>query len=53
MMKLNKDKTAVIVNDTLTLAGIPKEAFDYRLGDRPVSGDDGQAQRHHERPEPR
>lgn len=33
-MKLNKAKTAVIVNDTLTLAGIPPETFDYRLGNR-------------------
>src|SRR5262249_15560371 len=33
-MRLSKDKTAVRVNDSLTLAGIPKEAFDYRLGNR-------------------
>ncbi len=33
-MRLNKDKTAVIVNGALTLAGIPPEAFDYRLGNR-------------------
>ncbi|MBC7817957.1 MAG: hypothetical protein IAG10_13785 [Planctomycetaceae bacterium] len=33
-MKLTKDKTAVIVNPSLTLAGIPPEAFEYRLGNR-------------------
>ncbi len=33
-MKLSKDRTAVIVNDSLTLAGIPPEAFDYKLGNR-------------------
>lgn len=33
-MKLSKDKTAVIVNPSLTLAGIPPEAFEYRLGNR-------------------
>jgi predicted helicase len=33
-MKLNKDKTALRVNDSLTLAGIPSEAFEYRLGNR-------------------
>lgn len=33
-MKLTKDKTAVIVNPSLTLAGIPPEAFQYRLGNR-------------------
>ena len=33
-MKLNKDKTALIVNDSLTLAGIPTDAFVYRLGNR-------------------
>ena len=33
-MKLSPDKTAVVVNEALTLAGIPKEAFDYRLGNR-------------------
>ena len=33
-MRLSKDKTAVIYNDFLTLAGIPNEAFDYRLGNR-------------------
>ena len=33
-MRLNKDKTAVVVNEALTLAGIPPEAFDYRLGNR-------------------
>jgi len=33
-MRLNKDKTAIIYNDFLTLNGIPKEAFSYRLGNR-------------------
>jgi predicted helicase len=33
-MKLNKEKDAVLYNDFLTLAGIPPETFDYRLGNR-------------------
>jgi len=33
-MRLNKDKTALKVNDYLTLADIPPEAFEYRLGNR-------------------
>ena len=33
-MKLTPDKTAVIVNESLTLAGIPQECFKYRLGNR-------------------
>jgi len=33
-MRLSKDKMALTVNDTLTLAGIPPETFDYRLGNR-------------------
>ena len=33
-LKLTKDKTAVNVNPSLTLAGIPAEAFEYRLGNR-------------------
>jgi predicted helicase len=33
-MKLTPDKTAVIVNDSLTLAGVPQECFQYRLGNR-------------------
>jgi predicted helicase len=33
-MRLNKDKSAVIVNESLTLADIPAETFDYRLGNR-------------------
>ncbi len=33
-MKLTPDKTAVIVNESLTLAGIPQECFQYRLGNR-------------------
>jgi predicted helicase len=33
-MKLSKDKTQVVVNNSLTLAGIPEEVFGYRLGNR-------------------
>jgi len=33
-MKLTKDKAAVVVNDALTLAGVPPAAHDYRLGNR-------------------
>jgi len=33
-MRLNKDKTALTVNPSLTLAGIPPAAFEYRLGNR-------------------
>jgi len=33
-MRLNKDKTELVVNQSLTLTGIPPEAFDYRLGNR-------------------
>ena len=33
-MKLTKDRDAIQYNDFLTLAGIPPEAFDYRLGNR-------------------
>ena len=33
-MKYNKDKTAIIYNDFLTLSGIPVETFDYKLGNR-------------------
>jgi predicted helicase len=33
-MKLNKEKTALAVNPSLTLAGIPPAVFDYRLGNR-------------------
>jgi predicted helicase len=33
-MRLSKDKTQVVVNDSLTLAGIPPEVFEYRLGNR-------------------
>ncbi len=33
-MKRILDKSAVIVNPSLTLAGIPAEAFEYRLGNR-------------------
>ncbi len=33
-MKLNKDGTALFINDTLTLGDIPPESFQYRLGNR-------------------
>ena len=33
-MRLTKDKTALVYNDFLTLAGIPEAAFAYRLGNR-------------------
>ena len=33
-MQLSKDKTQIKVNESLTLAGIPAECFDYRLGNR-------------------
>src|SRR5262245_34708341 len=33
-MKLRKDKKSLKVNESLTLAGIPPEVFDYRLGNR-------------------
>ena len=33
-MRLNKDKTALAVNSSLTLAAIPPETFAYRLGNR-------------------
>ena len=33
-MKLSRDKTLLIYNDFLTLAGIPPQVFDYRLGTR-------------------
>ena len=33
-MRLTKDKTALSVNPSLTLAGIPPETFEYRLGNR-------------------
>ncbi len=33
-MKLTRDKTALVVNDALTLSGIPAQCFDYRLGNR-------------------
>lgn len=33
-MKLTKDKTAIVYNDFLTLAGIPPEVFEYKLGNR-------------------
>jgi len=33
-MKLSKDKTTLIYNQFLTLSEIPKETYDYRLGNR-------------------
>ncbi len=33
-MRLSKDKTSLSVNKSLTVAGIPAETFEYRLGNR-------------------
>jgi len=33
-MRLSKDKSTLVVNDSLTLTGFPVECFDYRLGNR-------------------
>ena len=33
-MKLSPDKQSLFINESLTLAGIPAEAFGYRLGSR-------------------
>jgi predicted helicase len=33
-MKLSPDRQSLQINESLTLAGIPAEAFDYRLGSR-------------------
>src|SRR5438876_2692939 len=33
-MRLSKDKTTLTYNQFLTLTDIPKEAFEYRLGNR-------------------
>ena len=33
-MRLSKDRRSLKVNDSLTLAGIPPEVFEYRLGNR-------------------
>jgi predicted helicase len=33
-MRLSKDRTRIVYNDFLTLAGVPAEAFGYRLGNR-------------------
>jgi len=33
-MHLSRDRSAVVVNESLTLAGIPPQTFEYRLGDR-------------------
>jgi len=33
-MRLSRDKTTLVVNDSLSLAGLPPEAFDYVLGNR-------------------
>jgi predicted helicase len=33
-----KDKTTLVVNPSLTLAGIPPETFQYRLGNRSALG---------------
>jgi predicted helicase len=33
-MRLSKDQTELVVNNTLTLRGIPPEVYEYRLGNR-------------------
>lgn len=33
-MRLSKDKTTLVYNNTLTLKGIPPKVFDYKLGNR-------------------
>jgi predicted helicase len=33
-MRLSKEKQTLVYNDFLTLTGIPKETYDYRLGNR-------------------
>jgi predicted helicase len=33
-MRLTPDKTAIVVNESLTLSGIPPASFQYRLGNR-------------------
>ena len=33
-MRLSRDRKAIRVNDSLTLAGIPPDVFKYRLGNR-------------------
>ncbi|MHB9038097.1 MAG: type ISP restriction/modification enzyme, partial [Armatimonadota bacterium] len=33
-MRLSKDKSTLVVNDSLTLTGFPPECFNYRLGNR-------------------
>ena len=33
-MKLTPDKSAIIVNESLTLSGIPQDCYQYRLGNR-------------------
>lgn len=33
-MKLTSDRASIVVNESLTLSGIPQECFQYRLGNR-------------------
>ena len=33
-MKYNKEKTAIVYNEFLTISGIPPEVHEYRLGNR-------------------
>jgi predicted helicase len=37
-MRLSTDRSAVVVNESLTLDGIPSEVFEYRLGNRSALG---------------
>ena len=36
-MRLTPDRTEVIVNESLTLSGIPQECYQYRLGNRVIT----------------
>ena len=33
-MRLSRDKTQIIYNDSLTIDGLPAKVFEYRLGNR-------------------
>ena len=59
-MKLSKDKTQLVYNDFLTLdwntrEGVRLSAWEsvsVGMGDKPVSRQDGQPERHRQRPKP-
>ena len=60
-MRLSKDKSSLFYNEFLTLSGIPtgnlrippRQPLRPRMGHRPIPGLHRQAQRHHQRPQPR